>query len=124
MARSPLLLAYDGNCDLCARMMDWVQVRDRLGLVVAFPLQNPELVRVAPELAGRPLDTEIHGIDLGTRQVWKGAGLLRPLAQRLPGWRWLAPLLRLPGIPGFAQWVYLKFSERRFRRCGRRPFER
>lgn len=104
--------------------MAWVQQRDRFGLVVAFPLQNPELVKVAPELAGKPLDTEIHGLDLGTRQVWRGAGLLRPLAQRLPAWRWLSPLLSLPGVPALSQWVYLRLSERRFRRCGRRPFDR
>lgn len=124
MALTPLLLAYDGTCDLCVRMMDWVQLRDKRGLVVAFPLQNPELVRVAPELAGRPLETEIHGLDLGTREVWQGAGLLQPLARRLPGWRWLAPLLGLPGMPRLAQWLYLKLSERRYRRCGRKPFAR
>lgn len=105
-------------------MMAWVQARDREGLVVAFPLQNPELVKVAPELAGRPLDAEIHALDLGTRQIWQGAGLLRPLARRLPGWRWLAPLLALPGVAALARWSYRKLSERRFRRCGRKPFDR
>ena len=105
-------------------MMTWVQLRDRQGLVVAFPLQSPELVRMVPELAGRPLEAEIHGLDLGSRQVWRGAGLLRPLARRLPGWRWLGPLLGLPGVPGLSQWVYLRLAERRFRRCGRKPFER
>jgi len=60
---APLLLAYDAECPLCRRLVDWVQRRDRWGLIIPFPLQNPELVRMAPELAGRPLQAALHGLD-------------------------------------------------------------
>lgn len=121
---APLLLAYDGTCELCGRMMAWLQRRDCRGLLVFFPLQNSELVKMAPELAGRPLEREIHGLDLGTRQVWSGAALLPEIGRRLPRWRWIAPLFRLPGVASLSQKIYLRLAERRFRRCGRRPFER
>lgn len=120
----PLLLAYDAECSLCRRMMDWVRRRDPEGLVIAFPLQDPELVKVAPELAGRPLHEAIHGLDLATRRVYVGADLLPHVGRRLPGWRWVAPLSRLPGLPALAAWIYEKMASRRACRRGRTPSSR
>ena len=77
---------------------------------------------LAPELGGRPVEKEIHGLDLGTRAVWAGADLLGPIARRLPGWMWLAPVLALPGLPGLLNRVYLRWAAWRFRRTGRQPF--
>ena len=116
---SPLLLAYDGECSLCCKSADWLRVRDHQGLIHLFPLQHPELVKMAPELAGRALHGELHGLDLGTRQVWTGSALLAPLARRLPRWRWASPLLALPGIAPTLAWLWLKAAERRYRRTHR-----
>jgi hypothetical protein len=55
---APYLLAYDAEDSGCRRLVDWIQRRDSSGLVVSFPLQNPELVHVAPELAGLPQDPD------------------------------------------------------------------
>jgi hypothetical protein len=78
--------------------VDWIQRRDREGLVVSFPFQNTELVHVAPEMAGLPQAGEVHGYDTRTREVRSGARILPSLLGRLPGWRWLAPLVSLPGV--------------------------
>lgn len=119
---APLLLAFDPACTLCCRMTLWLSRRDRKGLLLALPLRDPALLELAPELAGRPVEREIHGLDLGTRQVWAGADLLRPIARRLPGWRWAAPLLALPGLPGLLNRIYLRWAAWRFRRTGLPPF--
>jgi len=121
---APLLLAYDAECPLCRRLVDWVQRRDRWGLIIPFPLQNPELVRMAPELAGRPLQEALHGLDTGTRQVRAGGDLLPWVARRLPWWRFWAPILRLPGLARLLSGCYRFLSTRRYRPIGRRPFER
>jgi len=92
----PYLLIYDAEDARCRRLADWVQRRERNGRVVAFPYQNPELVRVAPELAGLTLDRGIRGFDPRTRTVQEEARALPALLRLLPGWRWLAPLARLP----------------------------
>lgn len=124
MARpSSLLIAYDAECSLCCRMIDRLRERDRWGLLVFFPLQSRDLVAMAPELAGRPLMGEIHGLDLATRRVWSGSGLLPQALARLPGWRWAAPLLRLPGVSHLVARVYRRTAERRFRKYGRQPFQ-
>ncbi|WP_243384873.1 thiol-disulfide oxidoreductase DCC family protein [Geothrix alkalitolerans] len=119
---APLLLAYDPACTLCCRMALWLARRDRRGLLHIASLRDPDLLALGPELAGRPLEAEIHGLDLGTRQVWAGADLLRPIARRLPGWRWAALLLAIPGLPRLLNRVYLGVAARRFRRTGRPPF--
>lgn len=112
---APLLLVYDAECPACRSAVDWIQKRDAQGLIVPFPYQNPELVRMAPELAGRPLDASIHGLDTGTRIVKAGGDLLPDLLGRLPRWRWVAPLLRLPGLSHLCAWIYRSRAARRCR---------
>lgn len=116
MAKAPLLVAYDGECHHCRKKADWVRERDAWGLIEVFPLQHPDLVRIAPELAGRQLHGELHGMDLRSRQVYRGPALLPELLSRLPRWRVVAPLLRLPGLARLVAWSALKRDERRFRR--------
>jgi predicted DCC family thiol-disulfide oxidoreductase YuxK len=118
-----LLIAYDAECSPCCRLVDWVGARDRWGRVVFFPLQNPELVRLAPELAGRPLHGEVHGIDLGRRETWSGPALLPEILGRLPRWRWLAPALHLPGLRQLAAWRWNRRLDQRRARHGRQPFQ-
>jgi predicted DCC family thiol-disulfide oxidoreductase YuxK len=119
---APLLLAYDPACTLCCRMALWLARRDRQGRLLIVSLRDPELLALAPELAGRPLEKDIHGLDLGTRDIQVGADLLRPIARRLPGWRWLSPILGLPGFPALLNRLYLRWAAWRFRRTGRQPF--
>ncbi len=100
----------------------WLARRDRQGLLYIVSLRDPDLLAWAPELAGRPLEKEIHGLDLGTREVRAGADLLRPIIRRLPGWGWLSPLLGIPGLPALLNRGYLRWSAWRFRRTGRQPW--
>lgn len=119
---APLILAYDPACTICCRMALWLARRDRRGLLLITNLRDPDLLALAPELAGKPLEKEIHGLDLGTRAIYAGADLLRPIARRLPGWKWLSPVLAVPAFPALANRIYLRWAAWRFRRTGRQPF--
>lgn len=123
MPPSPLILAYDAECSLCCRVADWLRARDRNGLLVFFPLQGKDLVRVAPELAGRALHGEIHGVEERTRRVWTGGDLLPHVLGRLPGWRWVAWGLRVPLIRQASVRLWRWRATRRFQRTGRQPFQ-
>ena len=114
MAKSTLLVAYDGECHTCRKRVDWLRERDVWGLIEIFPLQHPGLVQIAPELAGRFLHGELHGLDLRSRAVHRGPALLPELLSRLPRWRAVAPFLRLPGLAKLVAWFVLKRDERRF----------
>ena len=119
---APLLIAYDPDCSLCFRMALWLARRDRRGRLLVAPLRDPEVLALAPELAGRDLQREIHGLDLGTRRIWVGAELLVPILRRLPAWTWAVPLLWFPGMAELVHRIYLAWSAWRFRRTGRLPF--
>jgi predicted DCC family thiol-disulfide oxidoreductase YuxK len=119
---APLILAYDPACTVCCRMALWLARRDRRGLLHITNLRDPDLLALAPELAGKPLEKEIHGLDLGTRAIYAGADLLRPIARRLPGWQWLSPVLGVPGFPALANRIYLRWAAWRYRRTGQQPF--
>lgn len=119
---APLLLAYEPACTRCCRLALWLARRDRQGLLHLVTVRDPDLLLLAPELAGRSVEKELHGLDLGTREVWIGADLLRPIAHRLPGWRWLSPVLGLPGLAALLNGIYLRWAAWRFRRTGRQPF--
>jgi predicted DCC family thiol-disulfide oxidoreductase YuxK len=100
---SPLLLVYDAESAPCRGLVDWIQRRDRDCLIVPFPLQNAELPQMAPELAGQPLQGEIHGLDTRTRVIKRGSTLLPMVFRRLPGWRYLTPFVTIPAV---STWVY------------------
>lgn len=89
-------------------MIDWIQSRDKTGLVVSFPSQNSELVHVAPELAGRILFGEVQGFDTRSREIHPGPKLIPNLFRRLPGWWWLAPLANVPAVSS----VFYKYLRR------------
>lgn len=104
-----LLIAYDGECSLCIRRADWLKRQDTQAQLMLFPLQHPELVRMAPELAGRKLHGQVHGMDLTTREVFIAEELLRPLLKALPRWAWLTPFLLIPGLrPWIGRWFLSK----------------
>ncbi|MFM8430940.1 MAG: DCC1-like thiol-disulfide oxidoreductase family protein [Holophagaceae bacterium] len=104
-----LLIAYDGECSLCIRRADWLKRQDTQAQLMLFPLQHPELVRMAPELAGRKLHGQVHGMDLTTREVFIAEELLRPLLRALPRWAWLTPFLLIPGLRSWiGRWLLSK----------------
>ena len=103
---STLLLVYDAEDFRCRRLVDWVGSRDRNGLVVTFPYQNGELVRVAPELAGLDFPGAVYSLDLGTREVRSGAGTVPGILKRLPAWSWAQMPARSAPVAGFFYWLF------------------
>ncbi|MBI4911499.1 MAG: DUF393 domain-containing protein [Acidobacteria bacterium] len=120
--RSGLLIAYDAECSFCCRVVGHLRRRDRQGRLVFFPLQNRELALLAPELAGLPLQGDVHAVDLESREVWGGADLIPRALARLPRWRWVSPLLRFPVAAWASRLLWRRQAEARVRKFGRQPF--
>lgn len=99
---APLLLVYDAEHAGCRGVVDWIRKRDRACLIIAFPLQNPELAQLAPEVAGLPLLNAVHCLDTRSRRVLRGSAIVPIVFDRLPGWGWLAPFLALPALATLA----------------------
>lgn len=101
--------------------MDRLRRRDCWGLLVAFPLQTRELVRIAPELAGRELAGTVHGLEMDTRRVLGGADLVPAVMRRLPRWCWLSAVLRLAPLRALLAGMMARAERRRLERLGRVP---
>jgi hypothetical protein len=93
---STLLLVYDAEDVRCRRLVDWAVKHDRNGLVVTFPYQNGEVVRIAPELAGLDYLGRVYTLDMESREVRTGLTIVAPLLKRIPGWSWAEVPARLP----------------------------
>lgn len=115
VAQSHLLVAYDAECPFCRSVADWAGNHDKRGLIVFFPIQNPELLRMAPELGGLPLHETIHCIDASTRKVFIAGEAWLQIVRRLPVWRWCGLLLSMPGLSGLTGTLYKKRGARRCR---------
>jgi predicted DCC family thiol-disulfide oxidoreductase YuxK len=92
--------------------VDWVAGHDKGGRIVFFPIQNPELLHMAPELGGLALHKKIHGMDTYTRKIFIAGDLWLQMIRRLPSWRWCAFLLSLPGLSSLTRLAYEKRSAR------------
>lgn len=95
-----LILVYDAEEPRHRRLVDRVGRADRNGLVVSFPYQNPELVRLAPELAGLEFKDRIYTLDTQSRRIAQDAGAVPALLRRLPAWAWAGPPSRVPFLGG------------------------
>ena len=115
MALPQLLVAYDAECPFCRSVADWAGNRDKRGLIVFFPIQNLELLRMAPELGGLPLHETIHGMDVYTRKVFTAGEAWMQIIRRIPGWRWCARFLSTSGLSSLAKYVYKKRSAKHCR---------
>jgi predicted DCC family thiol-disulfide oxidoreductase YuxK len=114
------LVSYDAECPFCRRVADWAAARDRRGRLVFFPVQSPELPRMAPELGGMALHLAIHCLDTSTRDVGAAGEAWLRMLRRLPAWRWCGRLLSLPGLRRLALAEYARRSRRRCRAGARR----
>ena len=111
MASHLLLVAYDAECPHCRSVVDWAAARDGRGLIVFFPIQNQELLRMAPELGGLPLSETIYGVDASTRRVFSAGTLWLQMAIRLPRWWLFGHIFSLPGLRALTGVAYRLHSK-------------
>lgn len=103
MAKTDVL--YNAECPICSREIDHYA---RLTHAQALPLRYDDLNDaevlstwgVSAEDAARRLHVRKDG------QILAGIPAFIVLWESLPRYRWLARLVRLPGVYGLANWTY------------------
>lgn len=104
-ARPRCIVVYDGECPFCQKQMDWVRARDRQERFEFVPSQAPDLVQRFPVLEGEDLDSGLRLLP-PDGLVYSSADAVYEIARRLPRWRWLAWLYRVPGLRALARSLY------------------
>jgi predicted DCC family thiol-disulfide oxidoreductase YuxK len=99
---------YDGDCPVCAREIALYERLDKDGRLALV-----DIARDAKPLLGTGLSQAqaLGRLHVQTRdgKIVSGAEAFRALWAQLPGWRWLASLMRLPGVTPVAELFYRVF---------------
>lgn len=112
-SRSPRpTLVYDGDCAFCRAQIARIQRLDPGDSFAYMPSQAPDLLARFPMLAGSEMSSGLRFVS-PEGAVRVGADAVYEIARRLPGWRWLAWLYRVPGLHALARGVYAWIAARR-----------
>ncbi len=95
MTSTKITLYHDGSCPLCRREIDHYR-RQEGADALAFVDVSDEAAVVGPGLDRRAAMARFH-VRLPDGTLQSGAAGFLAVWQRLPRWRWLAGLARVPG---------------------------
>ena len=104
-SKSACIIVYDGECPFCQKQMAWVRARDPQEQFEFVPSQTPDLTKRFPALEGEDLDSGLRLLQVDG-SVLSSADAVYEIARRLPRWRWLAWLYRVPGLRALARSFY------------------
>ena len=109
-----LTVLFDGSCALCRASAARVRRLDRLHRIEFLDVNLPELQVRFPQINKEAALRWMQAIDAQGRvssasDAWARIGLL------LPGWRWLAWILLVPGIRSLARVFYSWIARNRYR---------
>ena len=109
-----LTVLYDGACGLCRTSVQRVRPYDRSGKIEFIDLNDASVAARFPQVDRREAMRWMQAVDSrGT--VSSGVDAWARIGQLLPGWRYAAWLLLVPGIHFFAQYGYAFIARNRYR---------
>lgn len=111
---APLTVLYDGACPLCCReigLYRCVQPRSPESAVHFADVNDPAL-KIPMGVTRERLLARFH-VCMPNGELLSGARAFLALWAVLPGWRWLALLGRVPGVPGLMEFGYRVFLRAR-----------
>lgn len=111
MSRATLI--YDGECPFCRRAAAWAMKHARHGALETLPCQHEDRARRFPEISREQCLAAMQLVTQDGR-VYSGEQALPPLMDLMKGWRWMARILRLPGIRHASPAAYRWFAKHRY----------
>jgi predicted DCC family thiol-disulfide oxidoreductase YuxK len=109
-----LTVLYDGACGLCQASAARVRRMDPQGRVELLDLQGPAAAQRFPQVNRDEALRWMQAVDRRGR-VFSGVDAWARIGLTLPGWRWLAWLLLVPGIHFVAGQIYAWVARNRYR---------
>ena len=92
--RRPVIV-YDGDCPFCRKQIIRIHQRDVSEQFEYLPRQTPGLTNRFPRLTEGDFNTGMRLV-MQDGEIHVGADAVYHIARRLPVWRWLAWLYRIP----------------------------
>ena len=106
------VVVFDGTCGFCRKQVARIQRWDHADQFAFVSSHEPNLLQHYPQLAGEDLDAGMRLIE-PSGAMFAGADAVHAIARRLPRFKWLAPLYRVPGMKQLARLIYGWIARRR-----------
>lgn len=111
---APVIVIYDDQCSFCQKRIAWIQSRARPGDFEYVPSRTAGLADRFPVLRSQDFNTGLRVV-LPSGALRVGADSVYEIALRLPGWRGVAQLYRVPLIHSICRGIYAWVAKRRHR---------
>ncbi|MEM9427107.1 MAG: DUF393 domain-containing protein [Pseudomonadota bacterium] len=102
-----LTVYYDGACPLCTAEIGHYETRDGAERLCFVNIAEPD-AKAGPDLDREAALKRFH-VRKSDGTVLSGAAAFIEIWATLPGWRWLARIARLPGMPLLLEGAYRLF---------------
>jgi predicted DCC family thiol-disulfide oxidoreductase YuxK len=109
-----LTVLYDGHCSICSAGAARLRRRDRRGQIELLDLHDPAVPVRFPQIDPVEAMRLMQAVDQHGH-VYSGVDAWARIGRALPGWKYAAWLLRVPGIHLIARWIYAWIARNRYR---------
>jgi predicted DCC family thiol-disulfide oxidoreductase YuxK len=107
-------LVYDGNCQVCNRLVVKLRRWDHRQEIELVPSQAPGVVERFPWIPASAFADAMQLIR-ADGSTWQGAAALEELIRVLPRGRWISWVFHVPLVRVIADWMYRWFARNRYR---------
>jgi len=120
MKDNRLIIIYDGHCVLCTRTVARLMKLRTNSVIESIPLQDERTIKLLPNGYGQDqLNKEIHVIDMSNGHIVRGADAVVYVMTRLPSFRLVSVMYRIPGMKWLASHIYRWIAKHRYELFGK-----
>lgn len=113
MLTKPVVL-YDGGCSFCRSWVERIRAWDRAQKLELVPYQERARVAGMPALATEDVAAALHLV-MPNGRIFRGGRAVWEVLGHIPRWRWVRPLLWIPGMGVVIDRAYAWVAARRHR---------
>ena len=107
-------VVYDGNCNVCKKLVGVLGRWDRRGTLEVLPSQTPGLAARFPWIPSRAYLESVQVIRNEDGRTWQGAAALEALIDALPKGRFITWIFSIPFVRPIAEKFYRWFARNRY----------
>ena len=109
-----ITVLYDGACGLCRASVERLRRIDKGGRVELVDLHEPEVAARFPHIDREEALRWMQAVDRNGK-TYAGADAWARIGLTLPGWKWVAWILLVPGVHWAARQIYAWVARNRYR---------
>jgi predicted DCC family thiol-disulfide oxidoreductase YuxK len=101
------VIFFDGSCPLCRAEIGWYSDRDATGELCLVDVS--EANAAVPQTLDRETAMSRFHVIAQDGRMLSGAAAFIEVWRHIRGWRWVAKIASLPGVPSILECIYLVF---------------